>query len=427
MRKFISEVFILFFIFLLLTCCANNSNNSINSNISNNTDRNSEKGGATPSPAPVTDPVAELMDKMTVEEKIGQLFIVSYRYDHEGSPLEAVDEDTRESIKKYKPGGVILFAENVRTIPQTVTLIESLQELSRTPLFIAVDEEGGIVSRITKSPEMHATKFPDNAKIGETGDPELAEAVARAISAEISSLGFNMNFAPVADINSNPDNTVIGRRAYGSDAGLVSKMVSAAVSGIQSEQLSAVLKHFPGHGDTIEDSHYGSASVSHSKERLFNTELLPFISGIEAGADCVMAAHILTPNIKGENVPATLKHEILTGILRNELGFNGLIITDAMNMGAITRFYKSDEAAVKAIIAGADIVLMPEDLELAVTGVKEAVDSGKINVERLNESVMRILRTKQKRGILNGTGQTKNPENVLGCEEHRELANRVSK
>jgi len=420
MKKIFPDAVILLFILMLFTSCGAN-----NTDINYDVDLN--ECTATPSPVPAADPVAELIDKMSVEEKIGQLFIVSYRHDNLGNPLEAVDDDTRESIERNKPGGVILFAENISTIPQTVALIESLQEISQVPLFIAVDEEGGIVSRITKSPEMHATVFPDNAVIGAKGKPELAEAVAKAISEEISSLGFNMNFAPVADINSNPDNTVIGRRSYGSDAEVVSKMVSAAVSGFQSNHVSAVLKHFPGHGDTDEDSHYGSAVINHSRERLFNTELLPFISGIEAGADCVMTAHILTPNIQGENVPATLKPEILTGILRNELGFNGLIITDAMNMGAITRFYKSDEAAVKAIIAGADIVLMPEDLELAITGVKQAVDSGKIDEKRLNESVIRILRTKQKRGILNGTERTKNPENVLGCEEHRELASRVSK
>lgn len=419
MKKSFLTVIVSLSILLLLTCCsANNTNNN---------DRDLWKSTATPSPVPSTDPVMELIDKMTVEEKIGQLFIVSYRYDHQGNPLEEVDDNTRESIKRNKPGGVILFAENISTIPQTVALIESLQEISQIPLFIAVDEEGGMVSRITKSPEMHATKFPDNTKIGEKGEPELAEAVARAISAEISSLGFNMNFAPVADINSNPDNTVIGKRAYGSDAETVSKMVSAAVSGFQSNQVSAVLKHFPGHGDTVEDSHYGAAVINHSRERLLNNELLPFISGIEAGADCVMTAHILTPNIQGENVPATLKPEILTGILRKELGFNGLIITDAMNMGAITHFYKPDEAAVNAIIAGADIVLMPEDLELAIAGVKQAVNSGKITEKRLNESIIRILRTKQKRGLLNGTGQTKNPEQVLGCKEHKEVASRAFK
>ena len=387
-----------------------------NIDYSNNSGERDESGsgnaGNSPDPGAVTpaqDPVKAMLENMTLDEKIGQLFIVSLRSFKETEPVLTADEKVKSGIEKYKIGGVILFAENIKSIPQTAGLTEALQKCSEIPLFIAVDEEGGKVSRITKSAEMHATVFPDNSVIGETKNPELAKQVASAIAREISSLGFNMNFAPVADINTNPENPVIGTRSYGSSAEEVSLMVAAAVDGIQSHPVSAVLKHFPGHGDTGSDTHYGAASVSHTKERLLSTELLPFIAGIQNGADGVMTAHILTPEIHGENVPATLKPEILTGILRNELGFDGLIITDALNMGAITKHFSSDEAAVKAVLAGADILLMPENLDLAISGIKKACNDGLIPVDRIDESVERILRIKYKRNLF-GSIEREDPE-----------------
>lgn len=379
----------------------------------------------TPTLSPTPDPVKTTLAEMTLDEKVGQLFIVSFHTNNAGKPVLSIDKDIKDVINKYKIGGVILFADNIKTIPQTTKLIDDMQSTSTTPLFIAVDEEGGLVSRITKSPQMHGTVFPNNSVIGETKNPDIARQVASAIAKEISSLGFNMNFAPVADINTNPDNPVIGVRAYGNNAEVVSSMVSAAVIGIQDNAVSSVLKHFPGHGDTSTDSHYGAASVTHTKERLFSTELLPFIAGIQKGVDCVMTAHILTPEIPGENVPATLKPEILTGIIRDELGFEGLIITDALNMGAITDYYTPGEAAVKAILAGADILLMPQNLDEAFSSVKKAYSDGVISIERIDESVERILRTKYKRGLFDDIVR-EDPEKVLGCSEHRELADRIS-
>lgn len=378
----------------------------------------------TPSATPTPDPVKAILENMTLDEKIGQLFIISLSSANDAGPVLEADEKTEDTIKKYRVGGFILFAENIKTIPQTSKLIEDLQNASEIPLFIAVDEEGGIVSRITRSPDMHATVFPCNSAIGATKNPDIAEQVASAIAREIASLGFNMNFAPVADINTNPENPVIGERAYGNNAAEVSSMVAAAVTGIQSHSVSAVLKHFPGHGDTGTDTHYGTATVTHTKERLFSTELLPFIAGIQKGADGVMAAHILTPEIPGENVPASLKPEILTGILRNELGYEGLIITDALNMKAITENFAPEEAAVKAILAGDDILLMPEDLEKAFSGIKNAINDGIIPMDRIDESVERILRTKYKRRLFDDI-EREDPENVLGCKEHRDLAERI--
>ncbi len=417
MKKLILATIILL---IILSACHNN--NPMPTHIENE----KAEPTVTITMEPELDPVEEVILRMTMEEKIGQLFMVAYRNDQQGYPVLAMDDTITESLKKYKPGGVILFSENIQNIPQTVALIDGFQKASEIPLFIAVDEEGGLVSRITKSSEMHATVFPNNAVIGKKGDTKLAKDIAAAISLEIASLGFNMNFAPIADINTNPNNPVIGKRAYGSDPEVVRKMVSAAVSGMQSNSVSSVLKHFPGHGDTVNDSHDGTASVSHSMERLLSIELLPFMDGITAGADGVMTAHILTPEIPGDNVPATLKPEILTGILREELGFEGLVITDAMNMGAITQHYEPGEAAVRAILAGADIILMPEDLQLAIAGLKAGIESGRISVERIDESLRRILRIKQKRGILEGKSNGENPEQVLGCTAHQQLAQKAS-
>lgn len=430
------KMMILLAVFLIFTSACRKNDNTGNLPPENNDDSGSEttvtvppesEAGdkAEPGTESDSDPVKTILEQMTVDEKIGQLFIVSLRSFDAGEATLGINENIKNAMQKYKPGGIIFFAENIKTIPQTCNLINGLQDMSEIPLFIAVDEEGGKVSRITESPEMHATVFPDNAAIGETKNPDIAKNVASAIAREISSLGFNMNFAPVADINTNPENPVIGSRAYGSEANEVSLMVAAAVNGIQSHQVSAVLKHFPGHGDTSTDTHYGAATVTHTKERLFSTELLPFIAGIKEGADGVMAAHILTPNIPGENVPASLKPEILTGILRNELGFDGLIITDALNMKAITDHYTSDQAAVKAFLAGADILLMPGDLDAAFDGIKKAYNDGLITEERINESAERILRIKYKRGLF-GETEREDPEKVLGCSEHRKLSESIS-
>ena len=414
---------VIFLIVILITASACRAQPGHDPDLSQNGEKTGNDISNTVSPTP--DPVKTTLDNMTLDEKIGQLFIVSLRSINALEPVLSMDQKIESAIKKYKVGGVILFAENIKTIPQTSNLIDDLQKTSVIPLFIAVDEEGGMVSRITKSPEMHATVFPNNSVIGKTKDPDIARQVASAIAREISSLGFNMNFAPVADINTNPENPVIGPRSYGNNAEEVSLMVAGAVTGTQNNSVSAVLKHFPGHGDTSTDSHYGAASVSHTKERLFSTELLPFISGIQKGADGVMTAHILTPEIPGENVPATLKPEILTGILRNELGFEGLIITDALNMKAITMHYTPEEAAVKAILAGADVLLMPENLDIAFSGIKKACNDGLISIERIDKSVERILSIKYKRGLFSDINR-EDPEKVLGCSEHRELAGSIS-
>ncbi len=378
----------------------------------------------TEKPIPV-DPVEEMLSKMTLEEKVGQMFFIACRRDADGNPVITADDAVSGLIARYHPGGFVLFAENISTIPQTQGLIQGLQDASKIPLFISVDEEGGIVSRLNKAQEMHSTKMPDAYTIGLTDNPDYAYQVAEAIAQELYSLGFNMDFAPVCDIFTNPDNTVIGKRAYGSEPAKVSLMVSRAVEGFKDGQIIPVLKHFPGHGDTLADSHTGAAEVTHDRKRLDTTELIPFMEGIEAGAEVIMTAHILLPNITKEQVPASLSSEIITGILRENMGFDGIVITDALEMSAIAAFFEEDEAVVKAVEAGVDMLLMPSKLDNAYAALLKAVSDGRISEARIDESVRRILALKMKYQLLSGEPRRPDPEEVLGSEEHQELARKI--
>lgn len=374
---------------------------------------------------PADQRIHDLMDSMTLEEKIGQMLFLAYRWDEDGENVLEMDDELKEYISRFTPGGFVLFAENLQGIDQTVSLINDLQAYSRIPLFISVDEEGGIVSRLNKAPGLHSTVMPEAWTVGLTGRPEYAYKAARAIASEVSSLGFNMNFAPVADIFSNPENKVIGKRAYGTEPEIVSRMVCQAVKGFADEKVIPVLKHFPGHGDTSEDTHTGAAQVDHDQKRLESFELIPFREGIEAGADAVMIAHILLPRLMDEPVPATISKEVVTGLLREKLGFGGVIITDAMEMSALSSFYDDEEAAVMAVLAGIDMLLMPRSAEKAFGAILSSVKTGVIPEERINESVYRILRLKDKYGILDNSAHGPDPELTLGCPEHRALAEEI--
>ncbi len=352
-----------------------------------------------PAPADI-DLIDELMAAMTLEEKVGQLFIAAFRNNYRGDPLLVLDERTAGQIEKYSLGGVIFFSENINTISQTTGLINEMQAVSKIPLFIAVDEEGGRVSRIGNNYKMKTTKIPSAQEIGLADDPELAYRLGEVLGTELSALGFNMNFAPVADVNTNPHNPVIGDRSFGSDPAKVGVMVEQLTAGMQGQNISAVLKHFPGHGDTSLDSHLEAVTVNNDIERLREIEFIPFKRGIAAGADAVMTAHIKMPEIENEDIPATLSKKILTELLREELNFNGLIITDALEMKAITNYWSAARASVMALKAGADIILMPSSLDDAYHGILKAVRQGEISEERVEQSVRRILEVKLRRKIL---------------------------
>lgn len=340
----------------------------------------------------------EILATMTQEEKVYQLFMVTpEQLTGWGGTVTVTGETSRNAIASKPVGGIIYFSPNLETREQTISMISGLQEASKLGLFISVDEEGGPVVRIADNPNMGTTYFPAMGKISGV---EKAYEVGAVTGAEIKELGFNLDFAPVADVFSNPNNKVIGNRAFSSDPKIAAQLVEACTKGFRDSGVLCTLKHFPGHGDTGTDSHYGAAESNKTLEELEACEFLPFKAGIAAGANVVMMGHVTLPNVTQEDLPATLSHEIVTGILREKLGYEGLVITDAMNMGAITNHYSSGEAAVLALNAGVDMILMPNDLNDAVKGVLKALEEGKLTQEQLDEKVLRILQIKIEAGII---------------------------
>ena len=338
------------------------------------------------------------LEKMTLEQKLYQMMIVTPEALTGVTTATQAGATTEAAIRTYPVGGVIYFAQNLIDADQTATLLANTQSFSEIPLFLAVDEEGGTVSRVGANPAMGATKFPPMGEL--EGGADAAYQVGLTIGTELMNLGFNLDFAPVADVNSNPNNSVIGNRAFSSDPQTAAELVAAAVRGFRESGICCTLKHFPGHGDTATDSHAGYAQTTKTLQELKNAEFLPFQSGIDAGATMVMVGHISAPNAAGDTTPASLSKTIVTDWLRGELGFSGLVVTDAMNMGEITTEYSAGEAAVLAVEAGVDLLLMPSDFKAAYRDLREALDSGRVTQERIDESVLRILTAKVEVGLL---------------------------
>ena len=336
------------------------------------------------------DKITEQIGKMSLEEKIGQIFIIGFK------GIE-INEDIRNMIQKYHVGGVILFRSNIESPDQLLTLINSIKSVNsnnKVPLFISVDEEGGRISRMPE--QLH--KLPSNQIIGEVNNSDLSYEIGGILAEEIKAFGFNLDFAPVLDIFSNPQNTVIGDRAFGTNAEIVSKLGVETMKGIRAGGVIPVVKHFPGHGDTVTDSHVGLPSVNYDMRRLKSFELIPFKAAIDNQADAVMIAHILMNSIDPEN-PASLSKTVISDILREQMNFSGVVITDDMTMGAIDKNYKISDAAVKSFNAGSDIILVCHGYENQVNAMdtfKAAVQNGTITEDRLNESVYRVLRLKGK-------------------------------
>lgn len=341
----------------------------------------------------------DVLGKMSLREKVGQLFIVRPEALAENSNAETalatdrVDDAVISRIEEYPVGGIALFSRNITSAEQLPMFISDLQSSSKYPLFIAVDEEGGRVARIANSDFFNVASYKSMEDIGKSGDASKAEEVGRQIGLYLKELGFNLDFAPVADTNTNPQNIVIGDRSYGSDPALVARMVSAQLDGMHDSGIMGTLKHFPGHGDTKDDTHSGYVSIEKTWDELKECELVPFITALPK-ADMVMVSHITAVNVTSDKLPTSMSETMITGKLRNELGYDGVIITDAMAMGAVADNYTSAEAAVTAVKAGVDIVLMPQNLDEAFNGVMNAVTDGEISMARLDESVMRILKLK---------------------------------
>lgn len=349
-----------------------------------------------PHEAPSPDPIRQRIDEMSMEEKIGQILLVGF----EGKSI-GEDEKTKAMIDELHVGGLILYARNVEESSQLRSLLNDLKEENRKahgeaaiPLFLSVDEEGG---RITRMPQAF-TSLPTNRAIGKVHKEGFSYEVGKVIAKEISAFGYNMDFAPVLDINSNPKNPVIGDRSFGNRADLVTALGVKTMEGIRDGGVIPVVKHFPGHGDTSVDSHIGLPKVNKKLSDLTKFELLPFQAAIQKGADVVMIAHILLPKIDPD-YPSSLSKKIISDLLRDQMGYQGVVITDDLTMGAIAKHYSLGKAAVQSFLAGSDILLVAHQYENAkevYQAMKTAVEEGKITEERLNQSVYRILNLKEK-------------------------------
>jgi beta-N-acetylhexosaminidase len=365
-----------------------------------------------------------LLNSMTLEQKVGQMFFLSFRQDENGANLLALNDAAIAQIKTVMPGGVILFGENIDTVDQIRQYIQSVQDNLAIPAFISTDQEGGQVQRITKTQKIPATVIPPMLSVGKTGDYDLARQIGGVIGSELTVFGFNMDFAPVCDVFSNPKNTVIGNRSFSSDPNIATGMATALGEGLNENDIIPVYKHFPGHGDTTEDTHYGTAIVNKTLDELNQTELVPFKQVIQNGANMIMVAHISLPKINGDDTPASLSGNIVTGLLRNQMGFDGVVITDDMQMGAIEQNYSSAQTALMAVKAGVDIILDPQSPLDAYQAVLSAVGSGDISEERINASVLRILTLKYKYNLFEKRELT--DPGILGSAEHLAIVARVT-
>ena len=343
------------------------------------------------------DYLGEIVDayiaEMPLEDKVAGLFMITPEALTGTDTVIKAGDTTREKLSEHAVGGLIYFTKNFKDAEQLTEMLQNTKNWSKYPVFLGVDEEGGTVSRVAEAGL--ADNVGTMAEIGASGDAAVAREAGAAIGGYLSGYGFNMNFAPVADVIVE-GNTTIGDRSFGTDVNLVSPMTAAAVEGMQSSGVSACLKHFPGLGDTTEDSHDGMASSEKTLDDFNATDFPVYQAGIGAGAEFVMVSHLSIPNVTGDNTPASMSSKVIAEILRGQLGYNGIVITDAMNMKAITEYYTSGDAAVTALQAGADMILMPENFEEAYNSVLEAVNNGTLTEERIDESLKRIFRVKCK-------------------------------
>ena len=364
---------------------------------------------------PSPDEVEAQLQKMTLREKVGQLFYVrpecldtTIHFNLVGTidqsaddikkiKLQTVNTTMRGVNEKYPVGGIILYAHNINDEAQLAAFIQQIRTLNGSPL-LCIDEEGGRVARIGNNENFHVEKFESMGAIGATGDSKNAYHCGNTIGTYLNKYGFDIDFAPVADVNTNPDNIVIGARAFSDNPDVAASMVTNYLQGLKDAGVTGCIKHFPGHGDTTADTHFGYAQSLKTWEEMKDCEMITFKAGIAWGTQLIMTAHIATPNVTGSDIPATMSSLILQDKLRGELGYQNIIITDAMEMGAITKQYNNAEAAVGTLLAGADIVLGPQNFVDAFDAVIKAVEDGTLTEERINQSVRRVLKLKKQIG-----------------------------
>lgn len=361
--------FIILFIFIItiLTGCSNNKK------VSN---KDFEK-------LSIEEKVNYKMDNLSIDEKIAQMLIVYYIGDE-------YDENLSNIIKEVKPGGFILMSDNITTYDRTLNFVKGMQNDSDIPMIISTDEEGGSVQRIKGIRDISVTDIPYMYYLGQTKDKNLAYKVGEIIANELRTIGVNLTYAPVMDIYSNPNNTVIGKRSFGSDPNTVYDMATSLKNGIEDNLVNTCIKHFPGHGDTETDSHFEIPIINKTLVELENSDLLPFIKSIN-DTNMIMVGHIALPKITNSSIPASLSKEIVTDLLKNKYNYKGLVITDALNMRSLTDNYSDKEIYTMAINAGVDLLLMPNGSKNAIKYIKEAIDDEEIDINTINESVREIL------------------------------------
>lgn len=348
--------------------------------------------------------VLQTMEKMSLKEKLCQMFILRPESlicpgDALSLDVTEVEPEMAEFFRKYPVGGFCLFPKNIVSPDQLLRFTDSLHSLVPEPL-LCIDEEGGRVARIANTEGFGLKKFISMTDLASGNDPQTVYDASFHIGSYVKKYGFDIDFAPVADVNTNPENIVIGPRAFSDNPRTAATMVVSYLKGLDDAGVTGCLKHFPGHGDTKNDTHIGYAASAKSWDEMKDCEMVPFKAGMEAGAELIMVAHIAAPTVTGTDVPSTMSPVIVQEKLREELGYDGLIITDAVEMGAITRKYNSSQAAVGAVKAGVDIILMPADFLQAFDGLVRAVEEGEISEDRIDESVFRILSLKLKKGLI---------------------------
>lgn len=399
--------------------------------------------------------VEDMINRMTLRQKITQMLMVDFRYwdedvtdSVEKQPFTKMNAQVQKIVEDYDFGAIIYFAQNIQTTEDTFQLSMDLQKAATKdngiPLLISADQEGGSVYRLGSG-----TALPGNMALGATGNSEYARNAGQIIGSELSVLGINTNLAPVVDVNNNANNPVIGLRSYGDDAAMVGEMASKTIQGLAEYNVIGCAKHFPGHGDTATDSHYGLPSVDKSKDVLLQNELKPYEVAIDQGIEMIMTAHILYPQLDNstvlsdktgqqEKLPATMSKAIITDLLKGEMGFSGIVCTDAMNMQGVSDTYDQVQAVKLAINAGVDMICMPcvlydlddlQALDAIIDGVETAVNNNEISEERLNDAVRRILTVKEKRGILDWSENNYSLDQakaVVGSKDNRELERKIA-
>lgn len=447
-KRIISLLLILVLSLTFLGSCGNekeasaNEPSSIDPSKASTEESSEDESSESPSNDLIDSSVNDIVANMTLWQKIGQMIMPSIRT-WNGEPVTStIPEDLKKVINKYHVGNIILFAENFGTAEDTVRLTHSLNEALSIdiPMFIGADQEGGNVVRLN-----YGCSLVGNMALGAIGSDEDSYIVGKITGEQLSALGLNLDLAPTLDVNNNPANPVINIRSFSEDPDLVARLGISMIKGMQDKSVSACAKHFPGHGDTETDSHYGLPSIDKSYDEIKKMELVPFQAAIDGGIDMIMTAHIQFPQVESEEkngliLPATLSKKILTDILKEDMGFNGVVITDSMHMDAIASHFSMAEASILAINAGVDILLMPvllhhdghaRELENFISSIVQAVASGKIPMSRINDAVTRIITAKKERGLweqnrLSLDEKIANANQAVGNAEHKAIERKLA-